>query len=87
MARITIGEELESELRRIQDTEESLRKERGLDSTVSFVVREYDRLKSVETQLEEFRVGILESMRSEVQEGVSEAMRQILTNIMSLKKN
>ena len=87
MARITIGEELESKLRRIQDTEESLRRERGLDSTVSFVVREYDRLKSVETQLEEFRVGILESMRSEVQEGVSEAMRQILTNIMSLRKN
>jgi predicted Holliday junction resolvase-like endonuclease len=84
MVRLTLKEETEAELREIQWASPYLRRERALDNTIKFVIKEFKTKKEVEKQLAEFREEILSTVRDEVKTGVTEALTQWIANILSL---
>lgn len=84
MTRITISDELESELKTIRSGEWRLRGDRGLDGVVAFLVDEYKSRRTVERQIKELKETIIGTMEEAARKGTTKGMEELFSEMLTL---
>ena len=83
MTRITISEELEQKLSLIKSNIWNIKYDRGLESTVGYLVDQYEVFKDVSGQIKVLENKILEIIDNKIEEGVTKALKKVIQNILA----
>ena len=83
MTRITISEELEQKLSLIKSSIWNIKFDRGLESTVGYLVDQYEVFKDVSGQIKVLENKILEIIDKKIEEGVTKALKKVIQNILA----
>lgn len=83
MTRITISKELTAKLEKIKDSQWNLITDRGLETTLSFLIDEYQTRESIEKQIENLTNNLETIIGRQIEKGLKEALRLMIQNIIS----
>lgn len=84
MPRITISEELEKKLKLTKKSNYLLKYDKGLQSTVAYLLTEYQQQKEIREQIFQLKRTIIGTMEKAAEKGTIKALKQMIHNIISL---